>query len=219
VATVKTSEGTRVRFNKGEYLIRQEEVSRDLYIIKFGQVKIFKNEGGAEVVLDTVGAGSVAGEVAAIDGGKRSASAVALETTEAVVVDAAKFAAVLNKVPDWFQKIARILVQRLREVDAKIHNVLDGDDLSHVAAVIALMTYSPLCGSSGNAMTLPYKETQDEIVDLLHLTLSDADAALADLDKKGLFSIGRNKILIVDRSRLETFGDAAFGLPAMAPVL
>jgi CRP/FNR family cyclic AMP-dependent transcriptional regulator len=219
VATVKKNEGARIRFNKGEYLIREEEVSRDLFIIKFGRVKIFKNEGGAEVVLDIVGAGSVAGEVAAIDGGKRSASAVALETTEAVVIDAAKFAAVLNKVPDWFQKIARILVQRLREVDTKIHNVLDGDDLTHVAAVIALMTYSPLCGSSGNAVTLPYKETHDEIVDLLHLTLSDADAALADLDKKGLLSISRNKILIADRGRLETFGDAAFGSPAPAPVL
>jgi CRP/FNR family cyclic AMP-dependent transcriptional regulator len=217
MAEKKKSQGTRVRFYKDDYLTRENDSSRELYIIKYGRVKIFKTEGGKKVELDVVGPGGIIGEVAAIDGGIRSASSIALETTEATVIDAAQFQAVMDTIPEWFRKIAKILVQRLREVDGRIHNTLDGDDLTHVAAVIALMLYAPKCQTSNSGYELQSKSVQDELVDLLHLQVADTDLALTALQKQGLLTVGRGKITIPDRRALEAFGDQTFHPGDRAP--
>jgi CRP-like cAMP-binding protein len=209
--------GRHVRFEQGDFLIRQGELSRDLFIIQFGSVRIFKTEGGRQIELDTAGPGGVVGECAAMDGGKRSASGVALETTEAIVIDAEKFNAVFGKMPDWMQKIGIILVQRLREVDDKIHNTLDGEDLTHVAAVIAMMTYSPLCQSGEEGFCFAYKDVRDEILDLLHMQLADVDQALEALLAKGLLRIARSRVIIPDRGQLEKFGESLFSEPVNVP--
>lgn len=196
----------RRRYQPGEHFFYQGDCSRDLYIVQFGRVRIYKIEAGVEIDLDTVGSGGVIGEVAAIDGGMRSASASALETTEVIVITAERFAAVLPGIPDWFRKISLMLVKRLRDVDAKIHNTLDGQNTMHIAAFLSLMCGVSPARETDQGVVLPRKFVEDELHDVFHMPLSEIETALSGVAEQGLIKLTREEIAISDVKRIASFG-------------
>ncbi len=200
----------RCRFESGEHFFHQGDDSRDLYIIQFGRVRIYKIEAGAEIELDTVGPGGVIGEVAAIDGGGRSASAAALETTEVIVITAREFSGVLPRIPDWFRKISLVLVKRLRGVDSKIHNTLGGENLRHVAAFLSLMCGVPPARDSEPGVILSRRFVEDELLDVFHMPLLEIESALTAVAEEGLIKLGREEITIPDVGKTRKYGSAIY---------
>lgn len=187
-----------LRFAKGEYLFKQGEMSKDLYIIKSGLVQIFKTEGGVDVILDKVGPGMVVGEVASIDDGPRSASGVTLEETEAVVISSEDFKGILERIPDWFRKIALILVQRLREVDEKIAKSIDGDRSSQIAAFLQLIFASEYCSLSPEGLYVNLKFLENECMDLFNMQVGEISTILGQFEKKEIIKIDKNKIYLIN---------------------
>jgi len=188
---------------KGDYLFKQNDRSRDLYIIKSGKVRVYKVEGGIDIELDTVGTGGIVGEIAIIDGGLRSASVVALEDTEAFMITEEDFKAISNKIPDWFQKIATILAHRLREADARIDCNMETDRTAHVAAALSLVTYSTECKPLDKGFEINAKVLENEVVDMLNIKYSDAIAAFEKLVKQDLLQIDKGKAIIKSREKLD----------------
>jgi CRP/FNR family transcriptional regulator len=185
---------------KGDFLFRQNEDTRDLYIIKTGKVKVFKEEGGVAIDLDIIGSGGIVGEIAIIDGGKRSASVVALEDTEAFVISTDDFTALSQKIPDWFQKIAIILAHRLREADGKIDKNMETDKFAHVAAAVLLVSFGKDCTQvSDNCFEIGLKTLENEVVDLLDIKYTDVTNAFVSLQKMGLLEVDKNKAIIKNR--------------------
>jgi CRP-like cAMP-binding protein len=86
------------------------------YVVKSGKVEI--REGGR--VLETLGPGGIFGEMAMIDAGPRSASAVAVGPTDLVVIDHATFAALVREVPDFAITVMRLMARRLRATTAAL---------------------------------------------------------------------------------------------------
>ena len=83
----------RRRYAKGEALIRQGDVSRDLFYIERGSVTVILTlADGEHVRLRTMGAGTVVGEIAAYLERPRSASVVADDETLAVLLTGAALA-------------------------------------------------------------------------------------------------------------------------------
>ena len=70
------------RHEKDEYILRQGEESKDLYVIRSGKLAITRTEGTAGVQLATLGAGDIFGEMALLRDGIRVASVVAAEDCE-----------------------------------------------------------------------------------------------------------------------------------------
>jgi len=65
-------------FQKGQTIFRERDPGGKLYVILSGAVDVSKTEpGGALMPLARLGRGEVLGEIAAFDGGPRSATAVA----------------------------------------------------------------------------------------------------------------------------------------------
>ena len=208
-----------VRFARGEFLFHQNEPTRDLFIIKTGLVRIYKVEGTTHIELDRVGPGMVVGEVASIDGGLRSAFGEALEETEAIVIPAKEFQAILTDIPDYFRKIAQILVQRLREVDARISRSIEGDRTNHVAAIISLVSYSGRCTESTDGLSISQKFIEHEIIDLLNIPLTEVDEILQSLEKKSLLKLDRGRVILKDRASIDSLGDAVFQNASEIPVI
>ncbi len=217
MADASLSSALKVRIEPGTFLFKEGDSSKDLYVVQFGKIRIYKTEAGVEIDLAEVGAGGVVGEVAAIDGGTRSASGVAVETSEVLVVPIEDFNRILNKIPDWFRKIATILVQRLREVNANIHRTMGGECAAQIAALMALMTSSPCASSGPEGFEIAQKNLENELVDVLQLQLSDVTQALAQLDKQGLVEIGKGKVVVKNREKLEELGKSVFKDTQSAP--
>ena len=197
-----TSKNIR-KFVKGEYLFYQNDTTQELFIVKTGLIRIFKVENENEIELDTVGPGAVIGEIALIDRGVRSASAVALEDTEVVAITATEFDTVFTKMPEWFKKIALILVQRLREVDLKVNRSLDCDHTDHVAAIISLLLATNQCTVIGDCYEISSKRLEDEIMDLLRLQPSEIHAILENLQIQGVIRVGYSNVTVLQKDVIE----------------
>jgi CRP-like cAMP-binding protein len=69
------------------------------------------------VVLGTATVGDTVGELAAVDGGPRTATARALETTTADYIPREVFAASLAAAPAAATRLLQLMAQRLRKTD------------------------------------------------------------------------------------------------------
>jgi CRP-like cAMP-binding protein len=112
---------TEMHFATGELIIRDGDVSTELYILKSGQVEILKKEGeqGVQHALATITAGHPFGELALLeDGAPRSASVRALTP---VVADKVKITDIqalpANIVAQLRLNLGRILGSRLRHTN------------------------------------------------------------------------------------------------------
>lgn len=76
----------RILLPAGEFLFRQGEAGDCAYIVERGRIEIRGLRSGSEVLLNVLGPGVMLGELAVIDSGTRTASALAVEDTELIVV-------------------------------------------------------------------------------------------------------------------------------------
>ena len=81
---------------RGRALMHQDQLPDAVIVLRAGQVKVSRSTTtGREVVLAIRGPGELLGELAALDGQPRSASVVALEAVEALVLSPQAFRAFL----------------------------------------------------------------------------------------------------------------------------
>ena len=102
-STESCAAGTTV-FSEGE-----DSCGR-MYIIVEGEVDIFING----VRVDTIGTGSPLGEMGLVDGGPRSATAVAKSDCRLEPIDARRFEFMVQQTPFFALEMLRVLVDRLR---------------------------------------------------------------------------------------------------------
>ena len=106
--------------DKGSYIFRQFESGQEAFIIKSGSVQIIKtiDKGGKseEMVLSTLQAGAVFGEIALIDNKPRMASAKAIsENVTLYVLSKTQFAAMLDTTNPFIKKLLGILTDLVRD--------------------------------------------------------------------------------------------------------
>ena len=101
----------REQFEAGETLFFEDDSGDCMYIIVSGNVNIVTF--GRE--LEDVGPGGIVGEIALIDDGNRSASAMAGEATEVVKVDRDAFRALVRQEPQFALDVMRIMAGRVRQ--------------------------------------------------------------------------------------------------------
>ena len=82
-----------------------------------------KGAGAKKHKLDTFGPGSVFGETALLDGGPRTATIVALEDAECLVLSRWDFVAELQTNPHMAVAMLPILSKRLRQTDERLANM------------------------------------------------------------------------------------------------
>jgi signal transduction histidine kinase len=101
----------------GDQLIREGDPAEELFIVVSGELEIRKRSGNAEVPLTRVGPGSVQGEIAAFERGRRMASVYAVGEAEALRLPFASVRAMLREDPDVATALLRTVTSRLRGVE------------------------------------------------------------------------------------------------------
>jgi CRP/FNR family cyclic AMP-dependent transcriptional regulator len=129
--------GTVRSFPRGTALFHERQAADRVLVVLEGCVKLScLSEGGKEVVLAIRGPGDLLGELAAIDGEPRSATATALEPVQALSISAEDFKAFLGVHPRAALALLTMLTKRLRDADRKRVEFAADDTMTRVAARI-----------------------------------------------------------------------------------
>jgi CRP-like cAMP-binding protein len=91
---------------------------------------------GKEIVFNIMHPGEIFGEIALLDGGERSADAIAMTDCEILVLDRRDFMPLLEKRADICLVLLRILCQRLRQTSEQVEDVLFRHLESRVAKAV-----------------------------------------------------------------------------------
>jgi CRP/FNR family cyclic AMP-dependent transcriptional regulator len=116
------------RYKGGELVVDYEDESSDVYFIISGEVRILiRTLAGKEVILGETNAGQLFGEMAAIDGAKRSANVTALTNAEVCIMPTSVFREVIFSSPTICERILRLLTGRVRELNVRLaeHSIFD----------------------------------------------------------------------------------------------
>ena len=102
-------------FEAGQTIIREGELSDQIYLVKDGTAEVSTTQAGDKRTLSTIGPGTLFGEVAAVRRIARTASVVAQTKLEALRLGSADFHELLDAKPDVRQKVLEVVALRARE--------------------------------------------------------------------------------------------------------
>jgi CRP-like cAMP-binding protein len=112
--------GKRVQLNRGELLFRKGDPGRCMYVILEGQIQIYmESNDGQAAVLRVLESTQFFGEMALLDGGERSANAMALTPCEFFVLERASFLNLITTYPELMTALLSGLSERLRRTDER----------------------------------------------------------------------------------------------------
>lgn len=122
-----------LKLNNGEYLFREGDLSREMYIIQKGAIEVFKNVEGANVILSQIQRGSMVGEMSLLESLPRSASARALGETVLIVLDPGSFLLKLRRDPTFAFELMKQLSGRIRQTNEKLFSLIAAKQVSETS--------------------------------------------------------------------------------------
>lgn len=105
--------------NKDEWLLREGEEGKFVYLVRNGRLKAARTINGKEVVLGFIEPGEFVGEMAYINGEPRSADVRCLSDVELIEIPSGLLDSILFSKPAWSKALVRTLSRRLKELNEK----------------------------------------------------------------------------------------------------
>lgn len=105
--------GEQRAFAAGDVIFTAGTPGDVMYVVKEGEVNVLVRDR----VVETIGPGGILGEMALIDRGPRSASAVAKTDCQLVPIDEARFKYMVQQTPYFAIEVMRVMARRLRQMN------------------------------------------------------------------------------------------------------
>mgnify|MGYP006275016923 CR=1 FL=1 len=118
--------GTNQIIKPGQILFKSGDKSDGMYLIRRGEVCVYLEQEGKEVVLAKVGAGGMIGEMSLFDQQPRSASVKAQSEAEVTLISQDDFSKLMKQIPKWFVSLMSALSSRLRTTNERLKNLESG---------------------------------------------------------------------------------------------
>lgn len=186
------------KFAKGSVIVSEGDPGDALFVVRAGEVKVLLiGEDGREVILNVLGVGDHFGELSLIDGRPRSAHVVATQASGLLVLRRADFRRQVEESPAVAWGLMVELSRRLRQADGTIGSLVLLDVPGRVAKVL-LEHAAP-----GQPSVLVKHITHQTMAQMIGASRETVSRAMAEFQEKGLISVARRLVTIVDRAALE----------------
>jgi CRP-like cAMP-binding protein len=119
-------------YEKDDMIFAEGEPAEEIFIIKRGSVKIARVSGNGEILLEIIKPGDVFGEMALLEAKPRSASAMAHESCELMVVNQANFDQMIKTQPQLITKLITLLAERIWTCYRRLTNTQINDPLNRL---------------------------------------------------------------------------------------
>jgi CRP-like cAMP-binding protein len=143
-------------------LFFEGDEAHEVVTVRSGQIKVSAaGLDGREVVLAVLGPDDILGELSAIDGGRRSATATALTQTTVTIIEIDRFRAFLSERPAVAVELLRAVTGRLRGASRRQVEFGTVDGLGRVCArLVDLMARYGRPGEVGVAISAPLSQQE-----------------------------------------------------------
>lgn len=186
----------------GALVFAKGDPANGLYVIERGRVKIATTSAqGREVVLNILGPGAAFGEIALLDGGARTADAIACEPARLLRLDIGPLIAFLERHPAVMRRMVVTLTERLRWVSAQVEDMMFLSLPARMAKrLLFLGEHFGVDTERGRRLTVVLP--QHELASHMNVARETVNRLLQDWRDQGVIEIHLGFIVLRDRARL-----------------
>jgi hypothetical protein len=200
----------------GQILFKEGDESDGMFLVRSGELAVFLAKDDKQVVLATVGAGGMIGEMALFDNKPRSASVKAVSSAEVTVITNDDFSKLLRQIPKWFVALMSTLSGRLRSTNERLQK-LEGLSASKPfeKVLIILRVLNLIWHKDGSKQGKEWHLDAGNAIEPIKAMMGKDDAGIVEpvidvLSNAGLFAAKKSsyngKVLVLaNRGTLERF--------------
>ena len=192
-------------FDPGQLVFREGDDSDTCYIVREGHARAIRSHGdGRTITLATFGSGDIFGELAMFEDERRSATVEAIDPTSVVGVLGGDMRRLMSEHPGIAMRMAVALAGRLRETNERLSRQSFQTVQSRVAVVLSQLVEQEIAAGRANGDVL-VTATQADLAQLAGSSRESASRFLAVLERAGVISQGRGRLVVHDPQALEQY--------------
>ena len=183
-------------------ILLADEEGDTLFVIVKGRVKVtVMSEDGREVILSILKDGDIFGEMSLLDGKPRSASVIATDETELIMLRRSDFLSRLERYPEMASKMLATLATRLRRTNRQVESLALLNVYGRIAGTLLQLADDQGVKDEGG-ITIPERPIHQEIANMAGTTRETVSRVLNDLERRGYIHRDGRSILIQNPDRL-----------------
>lgn len=187
----------------GERIFDKDSLGSCMMLVLHGSVRTSSiSIDGKEIVFRIMEPGEFVGEIAALDGGNRSADAFAMADCELLVLQRRDFIPLVEKHSDICLMLIKILCERSRKTSEQVEDLL----FRHAEARIAkaLLQLSERFGQpDANGRDRELHLSQTELGNIIGITRESVNKQLKLWQRAGFIDLAKESIVIRDATALQ----------------
>jgi len=193
------------QFEPGQVVFREGDASDTCYVVREGHARAIRTHGdGRTITLATFGPGDIFGELAMFEDERRSATIEAIEPTSVVGVLGPDMRRLMKEHPEIAARLVIALGRRLREMNERLSRQSFQTVQSRVAVVLSELVAQEIADGKDAADVL-VTATQADLAQLAGSSRESASRFLAVLERAGVISQGRGRLVVHHPGALEQY--------------
>ena len=192
-------------FPAGTRVFHEGDSSDACYIVSEGSFRVTREHSdGRAITLATLGPGEIFGELAMLDGDKRSASAESITDGTLLALPANDVRSLLSRNPEIALKLVAGLVRRLRAANARLSRQSFQTVPSRVAGILLQLSRDGQDGD-GEMTEVTIRMNQTDLAQLAGTSRESVSRFLAELERAGVVRSGRGRVTVLQPGKLRNY--------------
>lgn len=186
----------------GKIFYMPEDSGEVLFLLKKGQVQIYRlAPNGKKLVVATLGPGAIFGEMSLVGQGMHNTFAEAVDECVLCVMSRADVERLMREKPDVAYRFFETMGDRVSQLEARLENIAFRSIPARLADLLLRLALE-----NGGSEIIGY--THQDFSEMLGTYRETITQTLNDFKAQGLIEIGRKRIQLIDRSRLQILTDS-----------
>jgi CRP/FNR family cyclic AMP-dependent transcriptional regulator len=187
------------KYSRGSIVVHQDDVGDESYLIMIGKVKVIvTHTGGEEIILNILKSGDFFGEMAVFDNMPRSATVVADEDCELLIISRENITDLIKRNPQIAFKLLEDMSIRLREADEQISGLTHLDSQGRVAQTLLKLSKEADMITDEGYQVFPKPPIKD-IAAMSGTSHETVSRLLSELVNKGIIGLTEEYIIIYEK--------------------
>lgn len=192
-------------FEPGQVVFREGDASDTCYVVRSGRARAVREHAdGRTITLADFGSGDIFGELAMFEDERRSATVEAVQATEALALLGPDMRRLMVEHPQISVRLVIALGRRLRDTNERLARQSFQTVQSRVAVVLRELVAEAIAAGESPREVL-VTATQADLAKLAGSSRESASRFLAVLERAGVISQGRGRLVVHDPAALDGY--------------